>query len=105
MYFCKCVEVSRSRILWIKSEHKFLVSFGEQMPARFTDLYNTLTHNPLCWQCKWTSSLYLKTSSKVATISRLHPFVDHSPADLQNQHIKYSHLVTVILTEKAEAQG
>lgn len=75
------------------------------MPAWFTDLNNTLTHNLLHWLRKRTSSLYLKTSSKLATTSCLHPSVNHSPADLQNQHVKYSHLVTVILIEKAEAQG
>lgn len=75
------------------------------MPACCIDLNNTLTHSPLCWLCKQISSSYLKSTSKLATISSLHPSVDCSPADLQHQHMKYSHLMTVILIEKTEPQG
>lgn len=75
------------------------------MPACYIDLNNTVTHNPPCWLCKQTSSSYLKTSLKLATISSLQSSVDCSPADLHHQYMKYSHLMTVILIEKAEAQG
>lgn len=75
------------------------------MPGCCTDLSNTLTQqHSLCWLCKQTSSPYLKTSSKLVTISSPHPFVDCNPTDLHHQYMKYSHLMTVILIEKAEAQ-
>lgn len=74
------------------------------MPVCCIDLNNTLIHKPLCWLCKKTSSLYLKTSSKLATILSLHPSVNCNPANLHHQYMKYSYHMTVILIGKAEAQ-